>query len=266
VAGAGDVDGDGHADFLVGEPALDVDNTNDGRVGLYFGGKGILTRPNARQRQAGDAGPLAPLDASGSLTAVNLRAEGRSPFGRSDLAIEYEIKPLGQVLDGTGLQTVPLWTDSGASAGTVPLAAAIGSLDPGTPYHWRLRVKYRPATTPLQSHGPWLTLASSGGQETAFRTERDSDGDGVFDRLDDCRLVPDAGQRDTNADGFGNICDGDFNDDGSVNFTDLALFRARFGGTNADADLNGDGPVNFADLALFRSLFGRPPGPSGRRP
>jgi glucose/arabinose dehydrogenase len=100
----------------------------------------------------------------------------------------------------------------------------------------------------------------------------DSDGDGLRDHLDNCTAAangpaaPDAGghsQLDTDGDGYGNACDADLNQDGFVNFTDLALFRSAFGTTNADADLNGSGFVNFADLALFRAGFGQPPGPSG---
>jgi hypothetical protein len=73
-------------------------------------------------------------------------------------------------------------------------------------------------------------------------------------------------QRDTDGDGYGNVCDGDLNNDGGVNFADLAIFRGRFVSSDADADFNGDGIVNFADLARFRQLFGAPPGPSGLVP
>jgi hypothetical protein len=94
----------------------------------------------------------------------------------------------------------------------------------------------------------------------------DADGDGVPDDVDNCLGVFNPDQRDTDGDGFGNRCDADFNNDGVVNFADLAIFRARFATSNADADLNGDGIVNFADLAIFRALFGRPPGPSALVP
>lgn len=96
----------------------------------------------------------------------------------------------------------------------------------------------------------------------------DSDGDGVADANDVCILVPDGPvqprpQRDSNADGFGNLCDADLNDDGIVNFADLARLRRVFFGPDPDADLNGDGIVNFADLARMRAAFFGPPGPSG---
>lgn len=94
----------------------------------------------------------------------------------------------------------------------------------------------------------------------------DADGDGVADDQDDCTLVSDADQRDTNTDGYGNACDPDLNGDGIVNFGDLSMMKSVFFQTNADADLNGDGSVNFADLARLKTLFFRPPGPSGKAP
>jgi hypothetical protein len=112
-----------------------------------------------------------------------------------------------------------------------------------------------------------LPITSTGGP--------DSDGDGIEDAADNCvdhpngPLIPDAGgnvQLDTNGDGYGNACDADLDNIGPVNFADLALFKAAFGGNGPDADLDGNGFVNFADLARFKSLFGQPPGPSGLAP
>ena len=94
----------------------------------------------------------------------------------------------------------------------------------------------------------------------------DQDGDGVPDEIDNCILVPNPDQRDTDGDGYGNVCDADLNNDGIVNYKDLALFRQRFGTTDPDADLDGNGFVNFTDLAKFRQLFFKKPGPSGLHP
>src|SRR5690606_18874560 len=94
----------------------------------------------------------------------------------------------------------------------------------------------------------------------------DTDGDGVPDHLDNCIEVANPDQRDTDGDGYGNRCDGDLNNDGNVNFIDLAIFRAAFGTTDPHADLDGNGNVNFIDLAIFQSMFGSPPGPSGLVP
>ncbi len=94
-------------------------------------------------------------------------------------------------------------------------------------------------------------------------TGADSDGDGVPDSMDNCTLVANPDQRDTDGDGYGNMCDGDLNNSGgSVNIADLALFKAAYNTSDSNADFNGDGIVNIADLAIFKTLYGKPPGPS----
>jgi glucose/arabinose dehydrogenase len=91
----------------------------------------------------------------------------------------------------------------------------------------------------------------------------DSDGDGIPDQQDNCTLIANADQRDTNADYYGNLCDADLNNDGVNNFVDLGLLKQRFFTADANADLNGDGHVNFADLAIAKASVFQPPGPSG---
>ena len=95
----------------------------------------------------------------------------------------------------------------------------------------------------------------------------DTDGDGVPDDEDNCTAVPNSDQRDTNGDGFGNICDADLNNDLIVNATDLGLFKADFFAVgDLDADFNGDGVVNAIDLGIIKGGFFQPPGPSGIAP
>ena len=94
----------------------------------------------------------------------------------------------------------------------------------------------------------------------------DTDGDGVSDPIDNCLLVKNATQTDTNGDDFGNACDADLNDDGIVNFADLAIMKRVFFKQDPDADLNVDGFVNFGDLAILKAAFFKAPGPSGLLP
>lgn len=98
----------------------------------------------------------------------------------------------------------------------------------------------------------------------------DVDSDGHADEQDNCISVANADQRDSNGDGFGNLCDADLDDDGITGFGDLLIMRQQFlsAAPHSDpvgehADLNGDGFVAFGDLALLKSLFLRPPGPAG---
>jgi hypothetical protein len=95
------------------------------------------------------------------------------------------------------------------------------------------------------------------------RAAPDSDGDGVSDTSDNCTLLANADQRDTDSDGFGNVCDPDLDNSGFVNFTDLGLMKAAFFGVDPDADFDGDGQVNFTDLGTMKAFFFQPPGPSG---
>ncbi len=91
----------------------------------------------------------------------------------------------------------------------------------------------------------------------------DSDGDGIEDVWDNCSAAANPNQRDSNGDGYGNACDADLDDNGVVNFFDLALFKQVFFSNDEDADLNGDGNVNAVDLLLLREQFLGAPGPSG---
>ena len=105
----------------------------------------------------------------------------------------------------------------------------------------------------------------------------DSDLDAVADAGDNCMLapngpaLPDAGgnsQCDSDGDGYGNLCDGDMNQNNVTNNQDYGLFRAQLGQPSVaptfnKADINCNGTVNNQDYGLFRGLLGAAPGPSG---
>ena len=92
----------------------------------------------------------------------------------------------------------------------------------------------------------------------------DSDGDGVVDIQDNCLNAANADQNDTDVDGFGNLCDGDFNQDCNVNFSDLGVMKQNFFHPGFTVtDMTGDGQTNFSDLGLLKAGFFLPPGPSG---
>lgn len=103
----------------------------------------------------------------------------------------------------------------------------------------------------------------------------DFDQDGVLDHEDNCiriangPLHPDAGgnsQLDTDGDGYGNLCDPDFDNSGNIDFADLARLKSVFFTADPYADLNGDDRVDFSDLAILKSMFFGTPGPSGLMP
>ena len=97
----------------------------------------------------------------------------------------------------------------------------------------------------------------AGCHDSAWRTAEleDADADAIDNVVDNCVLVLNPDQRDTDHDGWGNACDADLNNDGVVNLGDLALMKSVFYKPNsylataANADLNGDDVVKFSDLA-----------------
>jgi len=120
-------------------------------------------------------------------------------------------------------------------------------------------------------------MAGSNGDSIACGTREivvcdncdDDDNDGVLNDQDNCTVVFNPSQCDSDSDGFGNHCDGDLDNSGGIaNFGDLAVFRTQFGAASdepiydvADFDCSG-GLVNFEDLSSFGQLFGTAPGPA----
>lgn len=91
----------------------------------------------------------------------------------------------------------------------------------------------------------------------------DSDGDLVADVSDNCTLSHNPDQRDTDADGYGNFCDPDFNQNGIVDPSDFSLLKGVLGQVgHPHADLNGNSIVDPSDFSILKATLGRPPGPS----
>ena len=100
----------------------------------------------------------------------------------------------------------------------------------------------------------------------------DSDGDGIIDNHDNCILapngpiLPDAGgnsQLDTDGDGFGNICDPDFNGNGIVDPADFSVLKSALGSPlSPHQDLNGNGIVDPTDFSILKAVIGQLAGPS----
>jgi hypothetical protein len=113
-----------------------------------------------------------------------------------------------------------------------------------------------------QPGNPVYSAATPVQQSFQVISGNDADDDGVPDEADNCTQVSNPSQIDADADGYGNACDADFNNDCVVNVIDLGLFKAQFFGQNPIYDLNGDGVVNTIDLGLLKQGFFQPPGPA----
>ncbi len=114
----------------------------------------------------------------------------------------------------------------------------------------------------LSTHARALGLVFSITSLTAFASF-DQDGDGITDANDNCTLINNPQQYDSNNDGIGNKCDADLNNDGIVDSLDQDLMLIFHQDNNLDADINEDGQITNWDLSILTSRLGNPPGPYG---
>jgi hypothetical protein len=183
-------------------------------------------------------------NASGSVKALVAR-------GKSSMAVPvFEV----QSQDGAAVHSVD-------TAGVVFLGEAPAPATPANGVYLYVdradnKLKYRDAS------GVVRVIATT----AATPPPADQDGDGIPDASDNCTLVANPDQFDGDGDGYGNLCDGDLNNDGNTDEQDTILFQSLSGSSNPVADLNHDGVVNAKDTAIFRQLLGRPPGPAAGRP
>ncbi|MEQ1530373.1 MAG: putative Ig domain-containing protein, partial [Methylococcales bacterium] len=88
----------------------------------------------------------------------------------------------------------------------------------------------------------------------------DSDNDSVPDQTDNCKKAANVSQLDADHDGFGNICDPDFNQNSVVDPADFSSIKLKLGKVSAIHDLNGNGIVDPADMSILKTYLGKAPG------
>ena len=108
------------------------------------------------------------------------------------------------------------------------------------------------------------TYDAAGNRSTMIVNVTDTDGDGVGDYMDNCMDTPNEYQEDTDNDGYGNICDGDLDNDGGVGFLDFNAFKLCWLKDNSDpewsgqcehADFDSDNAVGFLDFNIFKGRW-----------
>ena len=166
VGTAGDVNGDGCADIIIGAPNFNLAHPDEGQAFLYYGngGRGVALRPVQRQD---DGSALARLGLLDTYDTFRARLLTKSPFGRGGLLFEIEVKPLGVLFDGSDTE---LWGGYSYGAYGSDGWRNVSDLVPDVPYHWRMRWRYDPATTPWMPASRWMTAPWNGWTEVDFRT------------------------------------------------------------------------------------------------
>jgi hypothetical protein len=169
VASAGDVNGDGYADIIAGSPGYSREKAGEGGIFLFYGNgsPGLSLVP--RQIRSDNTAPIAHRGKSDSQDGFRLSLLGRTPFGRSRVKGELEIKMLSQPFTGKDLYNTGIWRDSGIDG--YPFNELLWDSAPSRIYHWRGRVEYQPGNIYGLVHSRWITIPWNGWNEADFRTE-----------------------------------------------------------------------------------------------
>ncbi|MBX7041497.1 MAG: FG-GAP-like repeat-containing protein [Ignavibacteria bacterium] len=166
VSTAGDVNGDGFSDVIVGAPFYQNGQTQEGRAFVYYGNGGTGLRSTVQQYKPGTTNIISSGGLSGTDGQARLNLFGRSNFGRADGKIVYEYKDNGLPFSGAIITNSTLSsgsgiiTDLGTSPAGVQLNNDISGLLTNKVYKWRARVQYSLVNNPYQKFGPWKYFAN----------------------------------------------------------------------------------------------------------
>jgi hypothetical protein len=167
VGTAGDVNGDGYAEVIVGAKDYNGTYVNEGRALIYYGNASAGVSLLPRQARFNSGLSIAPLGESDSSNGLRIYTSPSSPFGRGGLQPETEFKPVGTPFNGSETMWVGYYDNV---APGVPRYTPFSNLFAGTAYHWRVRMRYSPVTNPFLPASRWLTMPWNGWNETDFRT------------------------------------------------------------------------------------------------
>lgn len=159
VSTAGDVNGDGYSDIIIGSPLQYNGQADEGMVFAFYGNLAACMRANTRQFDNGTNNVVCSGNNTGTNGGARLRIYANSPFGRADGTIAFERKRTGTVFSGTVITNSTEFNNSG-SYEDLTLSGKnvnydISGLNSSFEFRWRARVLYNLSNNPYQKFGPW---------------------------------------------------------------------------------------------------------------
>lgn len=162
VAGAGDVNGDGYSDILVGAPFYDNGQySNSGAVSIYYGNNGKGLRNNVRLYNDDLATPISYSQFTKQNFGLGLFA--KSFIGVNKDKLVWETMPNGNAFSKVGTNPITTSTQKTGESGSFLGLSATGSQrsgiinkSGGIATKVRARVRYSPVLAITgQMYGPW---------------------------------------------------------------------------------------------------------------
>ncbi len=168
VGSGGDVNGDGYSDIIIGARQFSGGQNYEGRAFVFYGNqvKGFPYKP--RQLNPASSTPVQSLNSSNRSAAVSVELKGKNPLSRYRVKLQWEVKPIGVIFNGTGLVESESWSDAGASG--VVINELISNLLPGTKYHWRARLLYEHGHIYGHKFSRWFHMPFNGWNESDIMT------------------------------------------------------------------------------------------------
>ncbi len=173
IAHGGDINGDGFSEILVGAYLHDEGFNDAGKGYMHYGngsnGKGMCPM----QVRVNDTNSIiGPLGMSDETDSAVLRMKGRFAGGRYPMYAQWELKPFGTPLDGTGINNSSwYYTAPGTPTSDVTAVEELhGGLAEDARYHWRMRTQYQPGHFMGLLHSRWFVPWFNGPNELDFLT------------------------------------------------------------------------------------------------
>jgi sorbitol-specific phosphotransferase system component IIC len=166
VSGAGDVNGDGYADVIVGAYFYDSGQNDEGAAFVYYGNSEGRTVMARQLRGNGGTETVAPWGGSYDPDGFQVRIQATSPKGRKQAKMQIEYCPCGVPFEDPSCDTHTSSDWTAVSGSGAVLTETIAGLNLGERYRWRARLLYAPFTVtqagitdpPNPAHGPWRRL------------------------------------------------------------------------------------------------------------